>query len=71
MLMTLGAYCDISPRGAGSTSSILPRMNIRPSCACASALRMISRVMPFTLMSIWIAVTPSAVPATLKSMSPR
>ena len=32
---------------------------------------MISSVMPLTLMSIWIAVMPSVVPATLKSMSPR
>ena len=31
---------------------------------------MISLVMPATLMSICSAVTPSAVPATLKSMSP-
>ena len=33
--------------------------------------RMISAVMPSTLMSICSAVTPSFVPATLKSMSPR
>ena len=32
---------------------------------------MISRVMPSILMSICSAVTPSRVPATLKSMSPR
>ena len=31
---------------------------------------MISAVMPDTLMSICSAVMPSAVPATLKSMSP-
>ena len=31
---------------------------------------MISRDTPATLMSIWSPVTPSAVPATLKSMSP-
>jgi hypothetical protein len=32
--------------------------------------RMISSVSPSILMSIWIEVTPSRVPATLKSMSP-
>ena len=32
---------------------------------------MISRVMPSILMSIWRAVIPARVPATLKSMSPR
>ena len=32
---------------------------------------MISCVTPVILMSIWSAVTPSRVPATLKSMSPR
>ena len=37
----------------------------------SSATCMISRVMPSILMSICSAVTPSAVPATLKSMSPR
>jgi NhaP-type Na+/H+ and K+/H+ antiporter len=37
----------------------------------AAPLRMISSVMPAILMSIWSAVMPSSVPATLKSMSPR
>ena len=32
--------------------------------------RITAEVMPETLMSIWRAVMPSAVPATLKSMSP-
>ncbi|MNI68060.1 hypothetical protein D3C73_1237320 [compost metagenome] len=32
---------------------------------------MISSVIPAILMSIWSEVMPSAVPATLKSMSPR
>ena len=32
---------------------------------------MISCVTPVILMSIWSAVIPSLVPATLKSMSPR
>ena len=44
---------------------------MRPSCAWASAIRMISSVMPEILMSICSEVTPRSVPATLKSMSPR
>ena len=43
---------------------------MRPRRACSSALRITSVVMPPTLMSICSAVMPSAVPATLKSMSP-
>ena len=43
---------------------------MRPARACSSASRMISAVMPVTLMSICRAVMPCAVPATLKSMSP-
>jgi hypothetical protein len=39
--------------------------------ASFSATSMISSVMPEILMSICRAVTPFAVPATLKSMSPR
>ena len=40
-------------------------------CAWSSATFMISSVMPAILMSICSEVTPSRVPATLKSMSPR
>ena len=45
-------------------------MKKRDFLACAIASRMISIVMPWTLMSIWIAVMPFLVPATLKSISP-
>ena len=55
----------------GSTSSIFSRMNSRARFACSSASRMISCVTPVILMSIWSAVIPLRVPATLKSMSPR
>ena len=44
---------------------------IRASRACESARSMISRETPVILMSIWSAVIPFRVPATLKSMSPR
>ena len=43
----------------------------RASFACARARAMIGNSMPLTLMSICRAVTPSWLPATLKSMSPR
>ena len=51
--------------------SISPRMCRRPSFAWSSASVMIFRSSPSILMSIWIDVMPSFVPATLKSMSPR
>ena len=56
--------------GAGMTAAIFSRMNMRAFRACSSASAMISRVRPLILMSIWRAVMPLAVPATLKSMSP-
>jgi hypothetical protein len=46
-------------------------MKSRPSFAWPSASRRMSKVTPEILMSIWSAVMPFAVPATLKSMSPR
>src|SRR3990172_2015264 len=53
------------------TAFIFPRIWRRPSRACRRAESMISRLTPPILMSIWMAVTPFFVPATLKSMSPR
>ena len=55
----------------GALASIVSRMDTRACFACSSAERMISCVTPVILMSIWRAVIPSRVPATLKSMSPR
>ena len=66
-----GAWGESSVRGAAIASCILPRIDRRASLACASASRRISKVTPVILMSIWRAVIPSSVPATLKSMSPR
>ena len=66
-----GACSASSVRTSGIASSIRSRMNSRACFACESALLMISRVTPVILMSICRAVTPSRVPATLKSMSPR
>ena len=44
---------------------------MRPPLAWLRATFMISSVMPAILMSICSEVTPTSVPATLKSMSPR
>ncbi len=66
-----GANWESSLRGPSMTSAILPRMKVRPSLACESASRRMSKVTPVILMSIWSAVMPRSVPATLKSMSPR
>ena len=70
MVSTRGAYGESSFAGSAMHSSILLRMNARPRFACASADARMSRDRPSTLMSIWTAVMPSDVPATLKSMSP-
>ena len=71
MVMMLGAQSDIFSRGALITEFIRRRMNSLALRACSRASAMISPVMPSILMSICSAVMPFAVPATLKSMSPR
>ncbi len=71
MVAMLGAFAETDSRGAAMTWFIWLRMWIRASYAWFSAVSMISSVMPSILMSICRAVTPFAVPATLKSMSPR
>src|ERR1019366_2559416 len=65
-----GANAESSGRAAFSVCSILSRMKSRPWRACSSACWKICGVMPPILMSIWRAVMPVRVPATLKSMSP-
>ncbi len=65
-----GARGESSGRGAESTSAMRPRIWILASWAWRRAWRMTAWGMPVILMSIWMPVTPSAVPATLKSMSP-
>ncbi len=71
MVMMRGAKLLISVRLVAMTASILSRMAIRASWAFWRPWRMIASLMPFTLMSICSAVTPSRVPVTLKSMSPK
>ena len=71
MVVIFGAVSASASRADPMALAISPRMCRRPSLAWASALSMISRVMEVILMSICSEVIPSAVPATLKSMSPR
>ena len=65
-----GAYGESSARGAESTESMWPRMNIRPSWDCWIAFSRMPTGRPWTFISIWRAVIPFLVPVTLKSMSP-
>ena len=65
-----GANGESSGLTSGMVSRILLSMNRRASWAWERAASMISMVIPLTLMSIWRAVMPFSVPATLKSMSP-
>ena len=67
----LGACSDNSVRTEPIASCILLRICKRPSFACAKATCIISLVIPCTLISICKAVMPFAVPATLKSISPK
>ena len=66
-----GAWGFRSSRGSAMHSVILPKIYSRPSLACSNAFSRISYDRPSTLMSIWVAVIPSFVPVTLKSMSPK
>src|SRR6058998_2488756 len=71
IVMMRGAYLDSCERGCGIARSMISRMCTRACFARSSASAMILKSSPSILMSIWIEVTPSRVPATLKSMSPR
>src|SRR5213078_1334477 len=71
IVMMRGAYLDSCERGAGMARSMMSRMCTRACLARSSASAMILKSSPSILISIWIEVTPSRVPATLKSMSPK
>ena len=66
-----GAYLLRSSAGLSIHSSILPKIYFLPTFACAMAWRRMFSSMPLILISIWMAVMPFSVPATLKSISPR
>src|SRR3989344_3647567 len=69
MILILGAYWEIWARVAGMTSSIFFRIDFRAVLAFARVSSIILRVSPSILTSIWMAVMPFSVPATLKSIS--
>src|SRR6266576_513794 len=71
IVMMRGAYLDSCERGSGIARSMMSRMWTRACLARSSASAMILKSSPSILMSIWMEVRPSRVPATLKSMSPR
>ena len=68
-VMMRGALGE-SSLGPGAAASILSSISMRALRAWFRADSRIPRVMPPALLSIWSAVTPCRVPATLKSMSP-
>ena len=70
-LTIFGAVGPTSDRGREIASSITSRICMRASLAWASARASTSAGMPSIFVSSWRAVTKSAVPATLKSMSPK
>ena len=70
-VIIFGAYLLNCFLGSLIASAILSRMNILPFLACSRAVLKMLSSMPLIFMSIWIAVIPFLVPATLKSMSPR
>ena len=55
----------------GIVSSIFSIIKSLPFLACSSAVVRICLSIPLIFISIWIAVIPSVVPVTLKSISPR
>ena len=69
-MITRGAVGAISS-GTSMAAAITSRMCSRASRAWVSALASTWAGMPSSLVSSWIAVTNSRVPATLKSMSPK
>ena len=71
IVTNLGAFSETSFLEDWITLFISPKIWILPSLAWASAIFIISSVIPLIFISIWRAVTPSLVPATLKSISPR
>ena len=66
-----GAFSESSFLDSGIVSIILSRIYKRAIFAFSRAISIIFRVIPSILISICIAVIPSFVPVTLKSISPR
>ena len=70
-LTIFGAPSATWSRGAGSAAVITSRILSRATLACWSAWASTSEGSPSIFVSSCRAVTVSAVPATLKSMSPK
>ena len=68
--LVLGAFFDAA-LGSEITWFIWPRILSLASFACLSAIDIMSSVIPSIFISIWSALIPFDVPATLKSISPR
>ena len=68
--MIFGAVAATSSRGDEIAAFITSRICSRAAFACSSAAVRTSAGMPSIFVSSCSAVTTSAVPATLKSMSP-
>ena len=71
IVMIFGAVAATSARGSARQAFMLARISMRASLAWSSAAASTSAGMPSILVSSWRAVIASAVPATLKSMSPK
>ena len=70
IVVILGAYFESSLLVSEIVSDIWSKIFILADFALSKATSIISNVIPFTFISICKAVTPSLVPATLKSISP-
>ena len=71
MVTMAGAFSETSALDLPITLFISSRIWSLASLAWSKAVSIISSVIPWILISIWRAVTPASVPATLKSISPR
>ena len=70
-VIILGAYLLTSGRGAAMQGSMISsRMANRASLVISNASLMMAWDRPSFFRSIWMAVMPFLVPATLKSISP-
>ena len=71
IVVIFGAVAATSVRGAEIAAFITSRICSRATLACSRAAARTSAGMPSIFVSSWRAVIASAVPATLKSMSPK
>jgi hypothetical protein len=71
IVLILGAVSATVSREAGMAAFITSRIDRRASLACSSAAESTLAGIPSILVSSCRAVIASAVPATLKSMSPK